>query len=729
MQMNFKSMECKYKDRKGKWIVTKIRKRDRSVNIRNEVVRHVINPLDEKKGRRGADKKTRSIVRAARTPPHRVIFRCNVLTGLSVPSIEPLASLGWAGHLVICAIRGRRLYNTALTGTQAVFLSFKVERKAKASQTPICEEGGQCPLWNHTLSIPVSSEDRVISVTVYAKGHVQKSVVGRFQMSIPLLISYLNPIAASFSGKTTADVIARRDAAARSTLMRRVASIVPSLHGKTTYTKHRQQIRECSQNNFRSWFSLGRDFNSPQFAGEVLLDIRFFANPMSKVVDWTLGPELLRPISRSGKVFGVPIRDAIDQSECECPQPVVDCIEYLLEFGLLEEGLFRVPGDSRKLQMYRSLYDKHENVVISGIHEAASVLKLYFRELPEPIIPKRMYQAFLDVEREDVELGEKIEKYRYLLSMLPRENSMLLHYLMYFLRCVADLSATNMMEEKNIGIVWAPNLLRSPIPNDPKDVFNIPKTIGCVRNLVGNFEQLFHASMVSGSKNRASGSTDIDAFTAKSITTKASSTDSSPSQSHADAKLARQQRKIDHLTSELKIMTDRAREWEEQRKRMESQLETFRRARDRRISMQRRSSASSVASKITISQDLIKSLAKPIKLKSTPKPAARPVVDERTAVLMQLRKTVSRSHAAKSTDSHQLTAPPEVNLGKPRSSSLVPSCGSPKTERNLFVVGRASSQVATRGSDRSSAVPSSKATVGSVENDSKSIGSGSGRQS
>ena len=38
---------------------------------------------------------------------------------------------------------------------------------------------------------------------------------------------------------------------------------------------------------------------------------------MSKVVDWTLGPELLRPISRSGKVFGVPIRDAIDQSEWE----------------------------------------------------------------------------------------------------------------------------------------------------------------------------------------------------------------------------------------------------------------------------------------------------------------------------------------------------------------------------------------------------------------------------
>ena len=58
----------------------------------------------------------------------------------------------------------------------------------------------------------------------------------------------------------------------------------------------------------------------------------------------------------------------------ECPSPVVDCIEvsqlclsnvglcrlisqhlqYLLEFGLLEVGLFRVPGEAKKIKQFRS---------------------------------------------------------------------------------------------------------------------------------------------------------------------------------------------------------------------------------------------------------------------------------------------------------------------------------------------------------------------------------------
>jgi hypothetical protein len=173
------------------------------------------------------------------------------------------------------------------------------------------------------------------------------------------------------------------------------------------------------------------------------------------------GLNLANPIVRTGRIFGVPLREAVERSDSEVPAPVVDCVEYLLEFGLLEVGLFRVPGDGRQLKAYRQLYDRHEKVYMNGIHEAAGVLKLYFRELPTPIIPKKLYQPFLDVEKEGVELEEKIEKYRYLLSMLPRENSMVLHYLMYFLTCVAKCAATNKMEEKNIAIVWAPNLLRS----------------------------------------------------------------------------------------------------------------------------------------------------------------------------------------------------------------------------------------------------------------------------
>ena len=65
------------------------------------------------------------------------------------------------------------------------------------------------------------------------------------------------------------------------------------------------------------------------------------------------------------------------------------------------------------MQSNRIIYSS-TNVYVNCFHICkckAGVLKLYFRELPDPVVPEMMYSAFLDVEKLGKSLEEKLEKY------------------------------------------------------------------------------------------------------------------------------------------------------------------------------------------------------------------------------------------------------------------------------------------------------------------------------
>jgi len=374
------------------------------------------------------------VVKAAGIPYYRTLFQPLAQNGFSAPITKPISRVGWAGTFVVNVIRGRHLYNTATLGTQDVYVTFSTERfKRPICQTPRTSDGGINPLFNHIVAFRTSSEDQVLTVSVYSRGTMQDSVVGKFKISISLLITYLNPIAAGLFGESTNDILINRDKSRNS--LRRSVSVVPSIQGRTTFEDHLNRMVGCGSYSVKSWFTLSRNLSSTdQYAGELLLDFRFFPNPMSKIIDWNTISRvgLSDHVVRSGKrLFGLSLGQAIKHSEYVVPAPIVDCIEFLLEFGLDEEGLFRVPGDAKGIADYRLKYDRHEPVYISEVHEAAGVLKLYFRELPDSLIPRRMFNAFIGVEKDGVALEEKLNKYRYLLTILPRENSIILHYLMF----------------------------------------------------------------------------------------------------------------------------------------------------------------------------------------------------------------------------------------------------------------------------------------------------------
>mmetsp|Transcript_19197 Transcript_19197/g.30539 ORF Transcript_19197/g.30539 Transcript_19197/m.30539 type:complete len:633 (+) Transcript_19197:36-1934(+) len=165
---------------------------------------------------------------------------------------------------------------------------------------------------------------------------------------------------------------------------------------------------------------------------------------------------------KKDKLFGGLLADTVDSSSGEeIPKCCKELIEFLRSNGLETEGLFRVPGHHSEINSIQKAYEKGESVELKEVHDAGGVLKKFFRELKEPIIPASHLTSVLEIaESKESEAG-KIEKIKFLLSTFPNINRALLAYLILFLHEISLHADTNKMGVKNLAVVWAPNLFTS----------------------------------------------------------------------------------------------------------------------------------------------------------------------------------------------------------------------------------------------------------------------------
>jgi hypothetical protein len=97
-------------------------------------------------------------------------------------------------------------------------------------------------------------------------------------------------------------------------------------------------------------------------------------------------------------------------------------------------------------------------------HSVASLLKLYLRELPEPLLTFSLSPAFLAAAvayRTDPSRG--LGLIQTAVSHLPLGNAVVLRYLCQFLSEVVAKSDVNKMTLPNIATVFAPNFLASHV--------------------------------------------------------------------------------------------------------------------------------------------------------------------------------------------------------------------------------------------------------------------------
>ncbi|XP_062325912.1 rho GTPase-activating protein 11A isoform X1 [Osmerus eperlanus] len=164
----------------------------------------------------------------------------------------------------------------------------------------------------------------------------------------------------------------------------------------------------------------------------------------------------------SVKVFGVPL-ESLPQRKVvygEVPCFLVDACSTLQEH-IDTEGLFRKSGSIVRLKALRAKLDLGEECLSTALPcDVAGLVKQFFRELPEPVLPAELQESFLRAQQ--LSSAEDRSSATLLLScVLPHRNLSLLRYFFSFLYDVSQRSAANKMDSSNLSVILAPNLLHA----------------------------------------------------------------------------------------------------------------------------------------------------------------------------------------------------------------------------------------------------------------------------
>uniref|UniRef100_A0A8B9VWC3 Rho-GAP domain-containing protein n=1 Tax=Anas zonorhyncha TaxID=75864 RepID=A0A8B9VWC3_9AVES len=138
------------------------------------------------------------------------------------------------------------------------------------------------------------------------------------------------------------------------------------------------------------------------------------------------------------------------------PSFLVDACEYLEEH-IHTEGLFRKSGSLVRIKALKSKLDQGENCLSAALPcDVAGLLKQFFRELPEPILPPHLQEGLFKAQQ----LGNEKKTATMLLSCLMTDGTIeALRFFFKFLRNVSLRSNENRMDSSNLAVIFAPNLL------------------------------------------------------------------------------------------------------------------------------------------------------------------------------------------------------------------------------------------------------------------------------
>ncbi|XP_012252280.2 uncharacterized protein LOC105683888 [Athalia rosae] len=163
------------------------------------------------------------------------------------------------------------------------------------------------------------------------------------------------------------------------------------------------------------------------------------------------------------------------------PWIVQQCIKHIENSGLHTLGVFRVSPSKKRVRQLREDFDcgRESKIGVDQCpHDVAALLKEYFRDLPDPLLCRDLYQAFVHTQKIRNRRLQQ-EALQHLIQLLPAPNRDTLWALLNFLGEVAGNSedhknesgewvAGNKMDATNLATVFAPNILHCVKPGQTR---------------------------------------------------------------------------------------------------------------------------------------------------------------------------------------------------------------------------------------------------------------------
>uniref|UniRef100_A0A3P8NFZ3 Rho GTPase activating protein 12a n=1 Tax=Astatotilapia calliptera TaxID=8154 RepID=A0A3P8NFZ3_ASTCA len=164
------------------------------------------------------------------------------------------------------------------------------------------------------------------------------------------------------------------------------------------------------------------------------------------------------------QVFGCALSSLCQRENTTVPNFVKMCIDNVENNGLSVDGLYRVSGNLAVIQKLRFAVNHDEKVNLSDgkwedIHVTTGALKMFFRELPEPLFTYSLFHDFVSAIKIS-DHKHRVQSIKELVRQLPKPNHDTMQALFKHLRKVVDYGEENRMTTQSVAIVFGPTLLR-----------------------------------------------------------------------------------------------------------------------------------------------------------------------------------------------------------------------------------------------------------------------------
>ncbi|XP_021343685.1 mucin-5AC-like isoform X2 [Mizuhopecten yessoensis] len=209
---------------------------------------------------------------------------------------------------------------------------------------------------------------------------------------------------------------------------------------------------------------------------------------------------ILKPHGRRrNTTFGVDFQEQVEHCRSAVPPIITKCLKEIERRGLHQEGIYRKSGVKSKVEGLCQRFEKDPDSVDlneENHNVISNVLKLYLRQLPEPLLTFKSYQFFIRIAKEHMaglfDLEETVNHLADVVSKLPYSNFKTSAIIMHHLHRIASNFSTNQMTSSNLGIVFGPTLLR-PLEGASSLAYlvDMPHQTKAVELLIANVKDIF----------------------------------------------------------------------------------------------------------------------------------------------------------------------------------------------------------------------------------------------